>query len=148
MLSGISYPNLEIIATFFSFYLYFSAHPAYLLYPTNQVPFPKKIKSTRCCMYYTVVNLNPQPGILRNIITTLGRLLLFILIALLTFISVFATVLNPFYYKRVFQNINKKVSGFFPVISDEDVTDNIGGYFSLVIVFVGMVMLLLSLKGC
>ena len=103
-------------------------------------------------MYYTVVNLNPQPGILRNIIATLGRILLFLLIALLTFISVFTSVLNPFYYKRVFSNINKKVSGlmnvFFPVVSDEDITDNIGGYFSLLVVFVGMVMLFLSLKSC
>ena len=103
-------------------------------------------------MYYTVVNLNPQPGILRNIIATLGRILLFLLIALLTFISVFTSVLNPFYYKRVFIKINKKVSGlmnaFFPVISDEDITDNIGGYFSLLLVFVGMVMLFLSLRSC
>jgi len=103
-------------------------------------------------MCYTVVNLNPQPGILRNIITTLGRILLFLLIALLTFISVFTSVLNPFYYKRVFVKSNKRVSGlmnaFFPVISDEDIKDNIGGYFSLVVVFAGMVMLFLSLKSC
>ena len=89
---------------------------------------------------------------MRNIITTLGKILLFILIALLTFISVLISVLNPFYYKRVFDNINKKTShlmnAFFPAISEDDVTDNIGGYLSLIVVFAGMVMLLLSIKGC
>jgi NADH:ubiquinone oxidoreductase subunit 2 (subunit N) len=89
---------------------------------------------------------------LRNIITTLGRILLFILLALLTFIGVLSSILNPFYYIRVFKNINKRASrlmnAFFPVISEDDVTDDIGGYFSLVIVFAGMVMLLLSLKSC
>ena len=37
---------------------------------------------------------------------------------------------------------------FFPVISEDDITDNIGGYFSLVVVFVGMAMLFLSLRSC
>ena len=84
--------------------------------------------------------------------TTLGRILLFILIALLTFISVLTSILNPFYYKKVFKNINQKTSGLmntlFPVFSEDDITDNIGEYFSLVLVLAGMVILFLTLKRC
>ena len=103
-------------------------------------------------MYYTVDNRNPQPGILRKIITTLGSILLFILLALLTFISVLTSILNPFYYKKVFKNINKKASdlmnAFFPVVSEDDITDNMGEYFSLLLVLAGMVILFLSIKSC
>lgn len=77
---------------------------------------------------------------------------MFILIALLTFISVLASIFNPFYYKKIFKKINKKASdlmnSFFPVISKEDITDNIGEYFSVVVVLAGIVILFLSLKGC
>ena len=77
---------------------------------------------------------------------------MFILIALLTFISVLTSIFNPFYYKKIFKKINKKVSNlmnsFFPVISEEDIKDNIGEYFSLVVVLAGIVILFLSLKGC
>ena len=103
-------------------------------------------------MYCTVNNRNLQPGILRKIITTTGRILLFVLMALLTFISVLMNILNPFYYKKVFKNINEKASNlmnaFFPVISEDDITDNMGGYFGLVIMLAGMVILFLSLKSC
>ena len=89
---------------------------------------------------------------MRQIITTVGRILMFILIALLTFISVLASIFNPFYYKKIFKKINKKASdlmnSFFPVISKEDITDNIGEYFSVVVVLAGIVILFLSLKGC
>lgn len=89
---------------------------------------------------------------MRQIITTAGRILMFILIALLTFISVLASIFNPFYYKKIFKKINKKASdlmnSFFPVISKEDITDNIGEYFSVVVVLAGIVILFLSLKGC
>ena len=76
---------------------------------------------------------------------------MFILIALLTFISVLTSILNPFYYKKIFKKINKKASNlmnsFFPVTSKEDITDNIGEYFSLVIVLIGIVIVFLSLKS-
>src|ERR1043165_3665202 len=97
-------------------------------------------------------NHDSATGILRNIITTLGRILLFLLIALLTFISVFINVINPFYYKRVFKKINRKVSRlmnpFLTETSGEYITDKMGEYFGVMIVFAGMVMLLLSLKSC
>ncbi len=75
---------------------------------------------------------------------------MFILIALLTFISVLASIFNPFYYKKIFKNINRKTSDlmndFSPIISEDGITDNTGEYFSLVMVLAGIVILLLSLK--
>ena len=103
-------------------------------------------------MYCTVDNPNPHSGILRKIIITTGRIFLFILIALLTFLSVLTSILNPFYYKKVFKNINEKASNlinaFFPAISEDDITDNIGMYIGLVVVIAGIIILVLSLKSC
>ena len=40
------------------------------------------------------------------------------------------------------------MNAFFPVISEDDITDNTGEYFSLILVFAGIVILFLSLKSC
>ena len=72
--------------------------------------------------------------------------------SLLTFLSVLTSILNPFYYKKVFKNVNAKASNlmnaFFPVISEDDITDNIGMYIGLVVVIAGIIILVLSLKSC